>query len=61
MDSVKASTNEKERHITIEDVNRLLEVGRLLMSVLKPEEIKVIQAFLTETSVKYKTGNTGVP
>jgi hypothetical protein len=59
MDSVNANTCVKEQHITIDDVNRLLELGRLLMSVLKPEEIKAIQSLLSETSMKDQIGNTG--
>jgi hypothetical protein len=59
MDSVKAITSVKEQPITIYDVNRLLELGRLLMSVLKPEEIKAIQVLLSETPTNDQIGNAG--
>lgn len=32
-----------EKQVTVEEVNRLLEVGRLLFSALTPEEIKELQ------------------
>jgi hypothetical protein len=32
-----------EKQVTVEEVNRLLEVGRLLFSVLTPEEINELQ------------------
>jgi hypothetical protein len=59
MDSVNATKSVEEQQVTIDDVNRLLEVGRLLLSVLKPEEIKAIQTSLSETSMKDQIGNTG--
>ena len=45
-----------EKEITVEEVNRLLEVGRLLFSVLTPEEIEKLQNLL---SLKKYIGNTG--
>ena len=46
--------------VTIEDVNRVLEVGRLLLSVLSEEEIEVIQELLIRDESKNEIGNTGV-
>jgi len=46
----------RQEQVTVEDVNRLLEVGRLLFSVLTPEEIEQLQDFL---SPQNKLGNTG--
>jgi hypothetical protein len=47
--------------VTIEDVNRVLEVGRLLLSVLTPEEIEELQALLIgEPFTAPDIGNTGV-
>ena len=46
--------------VTIEDVNRVLEVGRLLLSVLSEEEIEVIQELLIRDEYKNEIGNTGV-
>ena len=47
--------------VTIEDVNRVLEVGRLLLSVLTPEEIEEFQALLIgEPLTELEIGNTGV-
>ena len=59
---------EKERPtITIEEVNRILEVGRLLLSVLTQEEMDELQALLygepfpfLEDSVEPEIGNTSV-
>ena len=36
----KTDNNSTHQNITIEDVNRLLEVGRILKTVLTEEEIK---------------------
>ena len=49
-------TNAKQEQVTVEDVNRLLEVGRLLFSVLTPEEIEELQELL---STKKQIGNSG--
>ena len=46
--------------VTIEDVNRVLEVGRMLLSVLSEEEIEVIQELLIRDESKNEIGNTGV-
>jgi|GEM_PF-5011175 len=45
MDSANMIISNNRPTASAEDVNRLLDAGRLLMSVLKPEEIKAIQAF----------------
>jgi Asp-tRNA(Asn)/Glu-tRNA(Gln) amidotransferase C subunit len=42
--------------ITIEDVQRILDVGRLLFSVLTPEEIEQMQSQL---QLLIEIGNTG--
>ena len=46
--------------VTVEEVNRVLEVGRLLFSVLTEEEIAELQRILNGQSEKDKLGNTGV-
>ena len=46
--------------VTIEDVNRVLEVGRLLLSVLSEEEIEALQELLIRDESKNEIGNTGV-
>lgn len=46
--------------VTIEDVNRVLEVGRLLLSVLSEEEIEALQELLIRDESKNELGNTGV-
>jgi hypothetical protein len=48
------------QEITIEEVNRVLEVGRLLFSVLTEEEITELQEILNRESVERGIGNTGV-
>ena len=46
--------------ITVEDVNRLLEVGRLLASVLTKKELEQLQENLSRHSTILEIGNTGV-
>ena len=56
MDAKTRSKSLSEKQITVEDVNRLLEIGRLLFSVLTPEEIEELQNLL---SPRKEIGNTG--
>ena len=49
-----------ETQVTIEEVNRVLEVGRLLFSVLTEEEITELQRILNGSSEITKIGNAGV-
>ena len=53
----KRPTNPK---VTIEEVNRVLEVGRLLFSVLTEEEIAELQRILNGPSDEGELGNAGV-
>jgi len=46
--------------VTIEDVNRVLEVGHLLFSVLTEEEIEELQKILNDSSKQAEIGNAGV-
>ena len=46
-----------EKEISVEEVNRVLEIGKLLFSVLTPEEIEELQVLLTP---KREIGNTGI-
>ena len=46
--------------MTIEDVNRVLEVGRLLLSVLTEEEIEELQEILSRQKAEEEIGNTGI-
>jgi len=46
--------------ISIEEVNRVLEVGRLLLSVLSDEEIEKLQRVLNGEIAKVEIGNAGV-
>lgn len=59
MDSSVADQKAKTQTVTVEDVNRLLEVGRLLFSVLTPEEIESLQAEFAKRSVIDEIGNVG--
>ncbi len=59
MDPAEAIINPKNQDITLEEVNRLLDLGRLLLSVLSPEEINTIQSLILESSVIDQIGNTG--
>ena len=59
MDSSANKQKAQTQTVTVEDVNRLLEVGRLLFSVLTPEEIETLQAEFARNSSSVKIGNTG--
>jgi hypothetical protein len=48
MTAKTVTENAPELSITIDDVNRVLEVGRLLFSVLTPDEIEQLRQFLLE-------------
>lgn len=55
MDIVKET--QVETIITVEEVTRLLDVGRLLFSILTPDEIEELKKLLL---TQQKIGNTGV-
>ncbi len=67
-----AIENPPELTVTIEDVNRLLDTGRLLLSVLTPEELDQFQQLmdshvienqfidLSSSKCDSEIGNTGV-
>ena len=57
-DTKKQSPTKPE--VTVEEVNRVLEVGRLLFSVLTEEEIAELQRILSYSSEEPGIGNTGV-
>ena len=61
MSTVVQSTNETldVNPITIEEVNRVLEIGRLLLSVLTPEELKQLEQLLNTQPSDPAIGNTG--
>ena len=46
--------------VTVEEVNRVLEVGRLLFSVLTEEEKAELIRLLSASSSENELGNTGV-
>ena len=46
--------------VTVAEVNRVLEVGRLLFSVLTEEEITELQRILNVPTDENKIGNAGV-
>ena len=46
--------------VTIEDVNRILEIGQLLLSVLTSEEIEQLSDFLNAAPSESWIGNTSV-
>lgn len=43
----KTNKDQIEKQITAEEANRVLEVGRLLFSVLTPEEVEELQKLLS--------------
>jgi hypothetical protein len=58
MDTTTIEEYLKDMQVAVEEVNRLLEIGRLLFSVLPPEEIAKHQKLF---SIQIEIGNTGVP
>ena len=46
--------------ISIEEINRVLEVGHLLLSVLSDEEIEKLQIILNGEIAEVEIGNAGV-
>lgn len=46
--------------VTVEEVNRLLDVGRLLLSVLTPDELRQLKEELSNVGTQSELGNTGV-
>lgn len=59
MNSSVADQKTQTQTVMIEDVNRLLEAGRLLFSMLTPEEIESLQKEFAKFSTSKKLGNTG--
>ena len=59
MDSSIADQKAQTQTVTVEDVNRLLEVGRLLFSVLTPDEIESLQEEFAKSSTRDEIGNAG--
>jgi len=59
MDSAKAIESKIEQPITIDDVQRLLDIGRILLSVLTEEELSTIQANLFCPKKTCEIGNAG--
>ena len=53
-------TKETTVEVTVAEVNRVLEVGRLLFSVLTAEEIEELQRILNGQSDETELGNVGV-
>jgi len=50
-------------NVTLQDVNRVLEVGQLLLSVLSEEEVRDLQVLLqpeNQLVIDSEIGNTGV-
>jgi len=46
--------------VTIEEVNRVLDIGRLLFSVMTEEEKEELDLLLKASSSEAEIGNTGV-
>ena len=57
----QSATNPVEKpEITVEEVNRVLEIGHLLRSVLTPEELEQLQEIQNSNWDRLEIGNTGV-
>ena len=50
-----------ENHVTVEEVNRLLEIGSSLFSVLTPEEIEKLQKLFSTQKEICNTGGSWRP
>jgi hypothetical protein len=59
MDAKAKTKNLTKEKITVEDVNRLLDLGRLLFSVLTPEEIETLQEMFNKHPSSKEIGNAG--
>jgi len=59
MNFLLADQKTETQTVKVEDVNRLLELGRLLFSVLTPEEIEALQNDIISFSASKELGNTG--
>jgi len=60
MDQKPNTKRPTENQVTIEEVNRVLEVGRLLFSVLTEEEITELQRILNGPSNEIEIGNASI-
>lgn len=61
MSEENTAQNPSQDPVTVDEVNRVLEVGQLLLSVLTPEEIEELQALLIgEPFTELEIGNTDV-
>jgi len=60
MESYQVQTETSNHKVTIEEVNRVLEVGRLLFSVLTEEEKAELQKILNGPANRDEIGNDGV-
>jgi len=60
MDSLQEEKTVIKKLIALDDLNRVLDVGRLLFSVLSDEEIEELQRFLNDKSAELEIGNTGL-
>jgi len=60
MDSLQEEKTVIKKLIALDDLNRVLDVGRLLFSVLSEEEIEELQRFLNDKSAELEIGNTGL-
>ncbi len=58
--SIRSTNTQQKSQVTVEEVNRVLEVGRLLFSVLTEEEIAELQRILNGHSEEGELGNAGV-
>ena len=59
MNSSEADQKTQTQTATVEEVNRLLDIGRLLFSVLAPDEIETLHKEFAKFSTSEKIGNTG--
>ena len=59
MDTSVTNHKIQTQKVTVEDVNRFLDLGRLLFSVLTPEEIEALHEVFSNKPANKEIGNTG--
>ena len=59
MNSSVVDSKTHAQTVAVEDVNRLLDLGRLLFSVLTPEEIEALQEMFSKSASSKEIGNAG--
>ena len=60
MSVIKKDQDSSKPDVTVDDVNRVLDIGRLLLSVLAEEEIKELHRLINAETTEVELGNMSV-